>query len=80
MVKMKIINYQLEAIQSAGSFVDERPAHGVCGKPSDYDGLERNVRGYSRKMAPNSPGRNNDRRTGILSSIDSCVPLEVKVI
>jgi hypothetical protein len=80
MVKMKIINYRIDDYESVGPFVEDRPAHGVRGKPSNYDGSERGERRYSRRMAPNSHGRNNGRRTEILSSIDSCAPLKVKVI
>lgn len=77
---MKIINYQIDDSHLEGPFVDERLAHGVRGKPSNYDGLERGERRYSRRMNPITQERGKDRRTEILASINSCKPLEVKVI
>ena len=79
MVKMKIINYQLgEDLQSAGLFVDERLAHRVdlvC-----YDGTETSGRTYHRILAPDPRLGSGDSKRRILESLDSCKPLEVKVI
>jgi len=80
MVKMKLFNYHIDDYESVSPFVEDRPAHGVRGKPSNYDGLERGERRYSRRMNPITQERGKDRRTEILASINSCKPLEVKVI